>query len=70
MSPLGTFQAADDDEIDEIDDEALPPDGEAATGEPQPEELHPSRLNAHRLWQLRNEELCRQAGIALPGREQ
>jgi hypothetical protein len=68
MSPLGTWTAADDDELEEIDDEALPPDGEAATGGPP--ELHPSRLNAHRLWHNRLDEACRQAGIALPGREQ
>jgi HK97 family phage prohead protease len=70
MSPLGTWQAADDDEAEETDtdNEALPPDGEAATGGPP--ELHPSRLNAHRLWHNRLDEACRQAGIALPGREQ
>jgi HK97 family phage prohead protease len=71
MSPLGTWQAADGDEAEEteqIDDEALLPDGEAATGGPP--ELHPSRLNAHRLWHNRLDEACRQAGIALPGREQ
>jgi HK97 family phage prohead protease len=52
---------------EELYDEALPPDGEAAAGGPQ-EDLHPSRMNAHRLWQIRNEEACREAGIVLPGR--
>jgi phage head maturation protease len=69
MSPLGTWTAADDEtEETDTDNEALPPDGEAATGGPP--ELHPSRLNAHRLWHNRLDEACRQAGIALPGREQ
>jgi HK97 family phage prohead protease len=57
--------AADYDQ-DEESAPAMEEDGAGGT----PEEVHPSRLNAHRLWQLRNEELCRQAGIALPGREQ
>jgi HK97 family phage prohead protease len=70
MSPLGTWTAADDDEeIDEtdelgrteVDDEALPPDGEAAAGGPP--EVHPSRDHAHRLLVMRTEQMCREAGI-------
>ncbi len=65
MSPLGTWQAADDDEIEEIeeiDDEALPQDEEAAPGGPP--DVHPSRDHAHRLYALRTEQMCRDAGIA------
>ena len=71
MSPLGTWTAADDDEtaeLDElnrqqdIDDEALPPDGEAAAGGPP--EVHPSRDHPHRLYAMRTEQMCREAGIA------
>ena len=58
-----------------IDDFDSPEDVEGASAnEEQPaadtrEEVVPSRLHAHRLWQLRTEELCRQAGLILPGRE-
>jgi phage head maturation protease len=62
MSPLGTWQAADDDEVEELDDEALPPDGEAAPGGPP--DVHPSRDHAHRLYALRTEQMLRDAGIA------
>jgi phage head maturation protease len=62
MSPLGTWQAADDDEIEEIDDEALPQDEEAAPGGPP--DVHPSRDHAHRLYALRTEQMLRDAGIA------
>jgi hypothetical protein len=64
MSPLGTWTAAggEVEEIDEIDDEALPPDGEAATGGPP--DMHPSREHAHRLLVLRTQQMCRDAGIA------
>lgn len=65
MSPLGTYGAGDEDE--EVYDEALPPDGEAVAGGPQ-DDLHPSRMNAHRLWRNRLDEACREAGIVLPGR--
>jgi hypothetical protein len=76
MSPLGTWTAADDDDeqetdelgrtgpeddIDEIDDQALPPDEEAATGEPP--EMHSTRHHAHRLLVMRTEQMCREAGI-------
>jgi phage head maturation protease len=59
-------EATPDSPGDEEHEPGMEGDGTGGT----PEEVHPSRLNAHRLWQLRNEELCRQAGIALPGREQ
>lgn len=68
MSPLGTWTAADDDEDDEVDrsevdeDVALPPDGEAAAGGPP--EVHPTRAHAHRLYAMRTEQMCREAGIA------
>jgi hypothetical protein len=57
--------AADYDQ-DEESAPAMEEDGAGGT----PEEVHPSRLNAHRLWHNRLDEACRQAGIALPGREQ
>jgi phage head maturation protease len=64
MSPLGTWTAADDEaeETDEIGDEALPPDEEAAPGGPP--DTHPSRDHAHRLYALRTEQMLRDAGIA------
>lgn len=70
MSPLGTWTAADDDELDELDqlkreeDMALPPDEEAAAGGPLPEEVHPTRDHAHRLLVTRTEQMLREAGIA------
>ena len=64
MSPLGTFAGEDDDleETEETEDEALPPDEEAATGEPP--EMHSTRHHAHRLYAMRTEQMCREAGIA------
>jgi phage head maturation protease len=71
MSPLGTWQAADDDEDEETgeidrleldEDVTLPPDGEAATGGPP--EVHPTRDHAHRLLVMRTEQMCREAGIS------
>jgi HK97 family phage prohead protease len=58
-----------DDEADYTLDEDDSPGMEGDVTGGAPEEVHPSRLNAHRLWQLRNEEACRAAGIVLPGRE-
>jgi phage head maturation protease len=70
MSSVGGFAEEDADididDVDEIGDEALSPDEEAAAGGPP--ELHPSRLNAHRLWHNRLDEACREAGIVLPER--
>ena len=62
MSPLGTWQAADDDEIEELEDEALPPDEEAAPDGPP--DVHPTREHAHRLLVMRTEQMCREAGIS------
>jgi phage head maturation protease len=62
MSPLGTWQAAGDDEQSE--DEALPPDGEAAAGEPPaPEGEHSARHHQHALYALRSRELREKAGL-------
>jgi HK97 family phage prohead protease len=46
------------------DEESAPAEGGDGTGY-LPEDGFPSRPHAHRLWQLRTEELCRQAGISL-----
>ena len=62
MSPLGTWQAADSDEVEEIDSEALPPDEEAAPDGPP--DVHPTREHAHRLLVMRTEQMCRDAGIS------
>jgi hypothetical protein len=61
MSPLGTWTAADDEEIEEITDEALPPEEEAAPGGPP--DVHPGREHAHRLLVMRTEQMFREAGI-------
>jgi len=62
MSPLGAYTG------EELEEEALPPDEEAAPGGPP--ELHPSRDHAHRLLVTRMEEMCHTAGLRLPGRDQ
>ncbi|HEY2060041.1 MAG TPA: DUF6582 domain-containing protein [Amycolatopsis sp.] len=63
MSPLGTFQAA---EHDEEQEEALPPDAEAAAGEP-PAPLegdeHSARYHQHALYRLRSQELRQRIGL-------
>jgi phage head maturation protease len=65
MSPLGTFQAAGDDEPEE---EALPPDEGAAAGEPLtrtdgdgPE--HSARYHQHALFTLRSKEARERVGL-------
>lgn len=63
MSPLGTFAGHDG---EEFDDEALPPDEEAAPGGPP--DVHPARDHAHRLLVTRMQERCHAAGLVLPGR--
>ena len=68
MSPLGTWTAADDEELVELDqlkreeDVALPPDEEAAPDGPP--DVHPTRDHAHRLLVMRTEQMCREAGIS------
>ncbi len=62
MSPLGTYAAAAGDEYDEA---ALPPDAEAAPGEPPALEgdEHSARYHQHALFRLRSQELREQAGL-------
>ena len=63
MSPVGTFSAADGDENGEA---ALPPDEEAASGEPpQPAQggEHSARHHQHALYNLRSKELREKAGL-------
>jgi phage head maturation protease len=65
MSPLGTFQAAGDDEQSE--EQALPPDEEAAAGEPLARtdgEEHSARYHQHALYVLRAKEAREKAGLA------
>jgi phage head maturation protease len=62
MSPLGTWQAADGDEHDE----ALPPDEEAAAGEPLARtdgDEHSARYHQHALYALRSKEAREKAGL-------
>ena len=66
MSPLGTWQAADDGE--EHDEQALPPDEEAAAGEPLARadgdgEEHSARYHQHALYALRSKERREAAGL-------
>ena len=61
MSPLGTFSAAGHD--GEVDDAALPPDAEAAPGEPLEEDQHSARYHQHALYTLRSKELREKAGL-------
>jgi phage head maturation protease len=61
MSPLGTFQAADDDE-----EQALPPDGEAASGEPLSRtdgDEHSARYHQHALYELESKRIREAAGL-------
>lgn len=65
MSPLGTFQAAGDDEYEE---QALPPDEEAAPGEPltraeDGDDEHSARYHQHALYVLRAKEAREKAGL-------
>ena len=65
MSPLGTWQAAGDDEYEE----ALPPDEEAAAGEPLTRaddgdgDEHSARYHQNRLYVLRSKEKREAAGL-------
>jgi phage head maturation protease len=64
MSPLGTFQAAGDDETE--DEQALPPDEEAAAGEPLARtdgDEHSARYHQHALYTLRSKEAREKAGL-------
>jgi phage head maturation protease len=65
MSPLGTFQAADGDE--EHDEQALPPDEEAAAGEPltrtDGDDEHSARYHQHALYRLNSVEKREKAGL-------
>jgi len=62
MSPLGTWQAAGDEEHDE---QALPPDEGAAPGEPlTPDGEHSARYHQHALYALRSREMREKAGLA------
>jgi len=64
MSPLGTWQAAGDDE-----EQALPPDEEAAAGEPLTRagegdgDEHSARYHQHALYALRSKERREAAGL-------
>lgn len=67
MSPLGTWQAAGGD--GEYDEQALPPDEEAAAGEPLTrtddggEDEHSARYHQHALYVLRAREAREKAGL-------
>jgi len=62
MSPLGTFQAAGDDE--QSDDEALPPDGEAAAAEPPAGDGRAlERHHQNALYRLKSAEIREKAGL-------
>lgn len=61
MSPLGTYVAAEHEE--EIDEQALPPDGEAAAGEPLAEDQHSARYHQHALYALRSKEARERVGL-------
>jgi HK97 family phage prohead protease len=62
MSPLGTYGCAGHEE----EEAALPPDGEAAPGEPlsRDDGEHSARRHQHDLYVLRSQELRREAGLA------
>jgi HK97 family phage prohead protease len=62
MSTPGAFG---DPEPDENEDEALPPDGEAAAGEPpQPDgDEHSARYHQHALYRMTSEEMRKKAGL-------
>jgi phage head maturation protease len=62
MSPLGTYQAAEYEE----EEAALPPDGEAAAGEPLNRTEggeHSARYHQHALYAMRSRELREKAGL-------
>ena len=64
MSPLGTWQAADGDE--EHEEQALPPDGQAAAGEPLSRtdgDEHSARYHQHALFRLNSQEKREKAGL-------
>lgn len=52
---------------DTTGDEEYAPGTEGGVAGGTPEEVHPSRDHAHRLWQIRYEELCRTAGLSRHG---
>lgn len=54
-----------DEDPDLPEDEEYSPADEGDVAGGTPEEVHPSRSHAHRLWQMNTEDLCRQAGIVL-----
>ena len=62
MSPPGTYMAAGHDEEDEA---ALPPDGEAAAGEPPAPDgdVHSARYHQHALYALRSQQAREAAGL-------
>jgi HK97 family phage prohead protease len=60
MSPPGTWQAAGG---EEYEDAALPPDGEAAPGEPPAEGEHSARYHQHALYRMTSEEKRKAAGL-------
>jgi phage head maturation protease len=66
MSPLGTWQAAED-EDGQYEEQALPPDAEAAPGEPLSRDdsgdEHSARYHQHRLFILRSKEAREKAGL-------
>jgi phage head maturation protease len=66
MSPLGTYQAADDDAEYDID-AALAPDEEAAAGEPlaRDDGEHSARYHQHALYRLRSQEIRERIGLVL-----
>jgi HK97 family phage prohead protease len=62
MSTPGALDA--DPEPDEHEEQALPPDGEAAAGEPlTPEGEHSARYHQNALYRLRSKELRERAGL-------
>ena len=66
MSPLGTYQAAGDDEHDI--DAAPAPDEEAAPGEPLARtdgDEHSARYHQHALYRLKSQELRERVGLVL-----
>ena len=67
MSPLGTWDEDDENWGEEYDDEALPPDAEAAAGEPLTRddsgEQHSARHHQHALYAMRSREARESKGI-------
>ena len=60
MATPGTWEPA---EQHDEHDYGTSPDGEAAPGEPLPEEEHSARFHQHALYRLRSQELREQAGL-------